>query len=61
MPTKEIVKQVFILLVLFIAFCYSVWQIVVRVQNNFAGIETIIPIFVLSLIGLILNRPRKKK
>ncbi|OJH19109.1 hypothetical protein BLX88_07865 [Bacillus obstructivus] len=58
MKKKEILR-VFILLIMLAGVCYSIWQIIVRIQNNFVGMGTIIPILILSILGIYMYFPRK--
>lgn len=39
--------------------CYSIWQIIVRIQNNFVGIGTIVPILIVSVFGIYMFFPKK--
>lgn len=58
MKKKEILR-VFIFLIMLAGVCYSIWQIIVRIQNNFVGMGTIIPILILSILGIYMYFPRK--
>ena len=58
MKKKEILR-VFIFLIMLAGVCYSIWQIIVRIQNNFVGMGTIVPILILSVLGIYMFFPRK--